>query len=382
MNGYRFLNKWTSAVFIVFLLGVSVSAIVKGHTDMPKLDCSECHVCENPTFENPCLKACPRLFQAYVTSRHSLAEAPVSILLNKLVNQYSGVDFSHGLHAEMAEMSKSCNTCHHFIPKGRIPPCGECHGKEADPANLRKPRLEAAYHQICLTCHRQWSHDTECRICHIPVEELSLKETESGKADIMEIPQPRITAPVKDVYHTSYDEAPVVTFYHEQHVELFNLRCVDCHQKENCSYCHDLQKSASLTKTPDEMHDICAGCHDIDRCEICHDTKEKPAFSHASTGWPLSTYHANMECRACHPTGKRIAKLRKTCISCHSGWNQETFKHAVTGFRLDEIHSELDCGDCHIDQKFERKPDCSVCHDDNRSPKSHPPGKYLKLSRK
>jgi len=310
-------------------------------------------------------------------------EGPDIRILDQLEDLYKPVQFTHKLHAQMAEMGESCVTCHHYCPAGKTPPCRECHGKSSsETQNLSKPGLKGIYHRQCMGCHRQWSHDTECRICHIPVEELSLKETESDKADIMETPQPRITAPVKDVYHTSYDEAPVVTFYHEQHVELFNLRCVDCHQKENCSYCHDLQKPAGLAKTPDEMHDICAGCHDIDRCEICHDTKEKPAFSHASTGWPLSTYHANMECRACHPTGKRIAKLRKSCISCHSGWNQETFKHAVTGFRLDEIHSEMDCGDCHIDQRFERKPDCSVCHDDNRSPKSHPPGKYLKLSRK
>lgn len=378
----KVINIAQILIFITILFFSSGHSEELQHEIIPKLDCSECHICKNPTFENPCLKACPRLFLAYVTSQHSLTEAPASILMDKLVNQYSAVNFSHKLHAEMAEMNKSCATCHHFIPKDRIPPCSECHGREINPANLRQPSLQGAYHRICLTCHQEWSHDTECRICHIPIEEVKAGETKMGKPDITKTSKPRITEPAKEVYHTSYDEAPVVTFYHDQHVEMFNLRCADCHKNESCSYCHDPQKPPSLAKTPDEMHDICSGCHDIDRCGKCHDTKERPAFSHASTGWPLGKYHSNLKCRSCHPTGKQISRLNTACISCHDDWNQETFKHAVTGLKLDEIHSEMDCGDCHIDRRFERKPDCSVCHDDNRSPKTHPPGAYIRSGSK
>ncbi len=344
---------------------------------IPELDCSECHKCQAPSYEDPCLKACPRFFLAQVHNPQTLAKAPDRLLLDKLVDKYGAVDFSHKLHAEMAEMDKGCSTCHHFIPKRRVPPCSDCHTKEANPANLRQPSLQAVYHRQCLTCHREWSHTTECRFCHLPVEEVK-----SGKAVIEEKPKSLIANPITKVYNTSFDEGPVVTFHHEQHVELFNLSCVDCHKNESCRYCHDLQKPASLAKTPDEMHDICSSCHDIDNCQKCHDTKERPAFSHVSTGWSLGKYHSGLGCRACHPKGKKISKLSTSCVSCHAGWNQETFKHAVTGLKLDEIHSELDCGDCHVDKKFKRKPDCSACHDDNRSPKKHPPGTYVKLSGK
>jgi hypothetical protein len=170
----------------------------------------------------------------------------------------------------------------------------------------------------------------------------------------------------------------MVTFYHKEHIDLFGLRCVDCHQKENCAYCHDLQKPANLKKTDEEVHAICTGCHGKHKCSKCHDTREKLAFSHSDTGWPLSRYHIRLDCRACHPTGKRISRLNRNCVNCHGGWNQETFAHAVTGLRLDEIHYELECGDCHIDRKFQNKPDCASCHDDGRSPKENPPGNWIK----
>jgi hypothetical protein len=192
---------------------------------------------------------------------------------------------------------------------------------------------------------------------------------------------PRINVPAKKVFYTPYKNGPTVTFYHNEHIDLFGLRCVDCHQQENCGGCHDLQKPASMIKTQEQVHAICSSCHKADRCEKCHDNKEKPAFSHSKTGWALNRFHQELECRSCHPTGKQIAKLSTNCIDCHGGWNQGGFKHAVTGLQLDETHAQLDCADCHAEKKFNEQPSCSSCHDDGRTGKSMPPGKMIKISK-
>ncbi|PJA29769.1 MAG: hypothetical protein CO189_01390 [candidate division Zixibacteria bacterium CG_4_9_14_3_um_filter_46_8] len=368
-----------SGAFILFNLGYAEE---RREGKIPKLNCKECHACESPALEEPCLKACPRLFQARSSKEHGEKEAPNSVLLDQLVNEYGAVHFDHRNHAKMTTMNGGCGTCHHYSPEGHILPCNECHKSgETDGTNLRQPSLKGAYHRQCLSCHREWSHDTECRICHLPIKGANLGEAESDKTDIIGRPHPRITIPGIKVYYTPYEKGPIVTFYHENHIELFGLRCVDCHKQESCSHCHDLQKQATTHKSQEEIHAICSGCHKNSSCGTCHDTVQKPAFTHAATGWPLNVYHQRLECRACHPTGKRISKLSRDCIACHEGWNLATFKHAVTRLQLDEIHSGIDCADCHLNREYEKKAQCGGCHDDNRTPKSNPPGSYLDIKR-
>ena len=345
--------------------------------DHVDLDCSSCHSCEEPTIQDPCLKACPRHAAMQKTGQHQLSEAPDTIMLAEIADQFQPVRFNHKLHAEMAEMGQDCATCHHYSPEDEIPPCKECHGGEANPTNLRQPSLKGAYHRQCLSCHREWSHDTKCVVCHLPAEGSGVAAMGYDSTDIIGISHPVITEPEKKVYHTPYEEGPVVTFYHEEHIELFDLRCVDCHQEENCSYCHDLQKPAQLAKTQEEVHAMCNNCHLNDACSKCHDTKERPGFTHATTGWELGRYHQDLDCRACHPTGKRISRLSNDCVACHGGWNQENFDHAVTGLRLDELHQMMECEDCHVDLQFTQTPDCTACHDDGRTAEFAPPGDWV-----
>ncbi len=190
---------------------------------------------------------------------------------------------------------------------------------------------------------------------------------------------PVINVPGKRVYTTPYKQGPVVTFQHKEHIDLFGFRCVDCHKAENCGHCHDL-KGTTPPKTQVEVHAICNDCHGKDECRKCHDTKERPGFTHSSTGWPLNPYHNQLDCWTCHPTGKRIAKLNKMCANCHRGWTPDNFQHAVTGLQLDETHKDMDCESCHPGRKFESDPVCADCHDDGRTPKDAPPGMKVKHS--
>lgn len=367
-------------VITALMCAGSVGALQSGSTGSTpmqiqrKIDCKECHTCDVPTAKEPCLKQCPTLTMTHRKSSHALIEAPDSLLIDELAETYQAVHFNHKRHAGMAEMNDSCGVCHHYSPPGHIPPCKECHGSETNPNNLRQPGLKGAYHRQCLSCHREWSHDTKCVVCHLPLPGKELAKTGDDSTDILGRSHPVITTPAKKVYDTPYKDGPVVTFQHKEHIDLFGFRCVDCHRQEGCSYCHDIQRAAATNKTQEQVHAVCNNCHKTDACVKCHDTKERPGFSHNQTGWPLNPYHNTLDCWACHPTGKRISKLSPMCVNCHAGWNQENFKHAVTGLKLDETHSQMDCTDCHANRKYDADPVCSDCHDDGRTAATAPPG--------
>lgn len=368
--------RYTFYILIVSLL-VSVffgTANTQDHNSA--LDCEVCHTCDNPTKESPCIRVCPLRDNKHFTSEHLLSEAPDTIVLDYIAKQFQPVRFDHKSHANMSQMGLSCNICHHYSPKDRIPPCHECHGSEGNPVNLDQPSLKGAYHRQCMGCHREWSHDTKCVVCHIACEDDDMFLDETDASDIVGISHPVITEPTVKIYHTPYEPGPIVTFYHDEHVDLFGFECVDCHKEENCGYCHDMSHPKELRKTEEEKHEICTDCHLVRNCGHCHDTKRKPAFDHVTTGWALIQYHDKLECRACHPTRKKIGKLDSHCNSCHGGWNQQNFRHAITGLMLDENHSEWDCTDCHPDNKYD-KPDCSGCHDDDITPENGLPGKYV-----
>ncbi|UCE24717.1 MAG: hypothetical protein JSU74_01315 [Candidatus Zixiibacteriota bacterium] len=378
------ISKWCINLPLILLLPVLLVSAQSHDDRVPdasKPPCSDCHVCQVPTETNPCLEMCVRM-GAQPAEAHSAAEGPEVTVIDELAQLYAPVDFNHKLHAEMVGMGEGCSVCHHYSPPGKFPSCSECHSDHpSEPQSLRQPGLKGAYHRQCMGCHREWSHDTKCIFCHLPANGIDFSVAPIDSTDILGISHPVITEPEKKVWTTPYSEGPVVTFHHQEHIDLFELRCVDCHQGENCSYCHDLEKEARLGKTDAEIHAICNDCHGEDPCATCHDTREKPAFTHAANGgWELNRFHKGLSCRACHPTGRKIGKLSGRCSDCHGGWNQENFRHAVTGLQLDEIHIELDCGDCHIDLIYGNTPDCSGCHDDGRTHEDAPPGHEVQAS--
>jgi len=363
-------------VCILFVLASAIGE--KGKPDPQvgsRASCGDCHTCSTPTAEVPCLRRCPRFSKTVVA--HSPEEGPSVVILDQLSDQYVPVIFPHKLHAQMSGMEGGCVVCHHRSPAGYISPCRECHGGPSNPENLTQPSLKGAYHRQCMNCHREWSHDTECTVCHArrtgEVKPVRVTDT----TDIMGMLHPNIEEPDKKVYQTEYDGGTVVTFHHKQHIQLFGLKCVDCHQEESCARCHTPEKRAQHVKTVEEHHKPCASCHDMNKCGDCHAKKEMAGFSHARTGWPLNRYHQNLDCKSCHPAGSKIGKLNQDCLSCHSGWTSGAFQHAVTGLMLDETHGGMNCAECHVDLKFNQKPSCAKCHDDGRAYPESSPGTVM-----
>lgn len=342
-------------------------------TDEPP--CTSCHVCENPTEKYLCLRPCPGKSSAAIDRAMSLKRGPDLVYLDELENLYLPVPFDHKGHAEMTKMTDGCAVCHHYTPEGLAhPECKYCH--EVSPAqdDMRKPHLKAAYHRQCMGCHREWSHETACGVCHPPKArggDRSAGNRRPTKADIVGSMHPPIPEPDTEIYEPSSKPVPgaKIIFRHKEHIHRFGLKCVDCHREDNCLRCHEkVEEGQQRAKSHVEHHRPCSKCHDADNkdaCDRCHwkegEPKPKP-FDHADTGWPLSRHHAEISCRACH-SQVPFVKQSTECDTCHSAWQPGTFDHAVAGLVLDENHAELACADCHRQRDFAATPTCDECHD-------------------
>ena len=378
---------------IIFIIAIFSTAcfsqkqISKNHP-ATNLTCKTCHSCEVPTRKDPCLRPCPRA--SMVTVYESAEKTRNVVSLNELSKKYNPVIFQHRIHAQMSEMSGGCATCHHYNTSGPIQPCKNCHLLNRKRDDISKPDLEAAYHRQCIGCHREWSHSNSCVSCH-SLKNSSQTQAEINLAKTLESKtHPKLAEPKKIIFATNYNEGKLVTFYHEEHINLFGAKCIDCHQQQNCSMCHDNDKvntfsrqnenmPVNIQKNKAEHHKPCFSCHQKDNCNLCHKQKAAASFNHETrTGWALNSFHEKLSCIDCHGKSYKFEKLDNNCISCHKDWKVGTFKHQITGLKLDENHSEVDCGDCHKDKDFSKPPVCSNCHDDKSFPKDKP-GKLVKL---
>ncbi len=343
------------------------------------LPCNTCHLCKNPTQADPCLIACPRDLAWHVSRGiHNPSEGPEIVIIDQLEKLYHPVIFQHRLHSSMSGMGVGCSACHHYSPEGKIPPCRDCHSSSMTNTDLRQPSLKGAYHRQCLNCHRDWSHDTNCDVCHLPLDQKAPKPAPIDKTDIIGVGHPTIHIPEKQVFKTASKIGKLVTFHHQEHVELYRYRCVNCHRDENCSQCHEaVGQIRPMANKLEAHHSPCSRCHNtVSRksCGFCHKDQESKGFTHDLTGWPLNRFHRKLTCSNCHPPNRPLTRLNKACTACHTNWYAGNFKHAVTGLTLSESHVDFECGECHVDEKFDQPPQCESCHGDDVSYPGDLPG--------
>jgi len=373
----------TSLILLMSYFGVVVDAQdnkTEFIQQVAKFTCSDCHLCDNPTLENPCLRICPRQWMKIKPGKPlSVKQAPETILINALENKYEPVQFSHKSHAEMAEMTEGCVTCHHYTPTDAAPPtCKTCHSQTITESGLDKPGLRAVYHQQCLQCHREWSGQNACESCH------ALKGSPDPEAKKIAALFHPCKTPAKKVYQVDLEDGPYVTFFHDFHANLYGVSCEKCHGKESCAGCHYKGEVPAAIAAAREGHEKCSACHDVEddeKCTKCHAKTERKGFDHKkSAGWDLQVYHQELSCNSCHPAGKKIGKLARNCNKCHSQWNVENFDHSIVGLALDENHAEIECQECHQNRSFEKKPVCKSCHEEESYPKDKP-GKVTQKGR-
>lgn len=382
---------WILMVLIFTSFGLAQSKETKWkqhqkNTDASK-SCLTCHVNDKPTKESPNLVKCPRK-KLTMPGFHKVEEGPEYLVLDEISNKFGPVIFAHKTHAHMGEMKDGCYGCHHYNEAKPILPCKECHSTSRVRTDLAKPDLKGARHRQCIDCHRQWSHSVECSTCHSPKDTRASIKSGNDLKNLKKKIYPKVDIPSKMVYQTQYEKGKIVTFFHDEHANKFGLKCIDCHQDQNCSKCHDQKKGKNLKpassvkqiserRSMNELHKPCFTCHSNDNCTSCHSDKQKAAFDHSvSAGWPLNKFHAKLSCQKCHGNANKFKKLGRNCVSCHKNWNMKTFDHKKTGLQLDEVHKELECFDCHVDKTFTKKPSCKNCHEDKEYP-ANKPGKSL-----
>lgn len=358
-------TRWTLIVlgFLALILVLAAKPAADPHKGKG-VDCTECHSCEKPTPEDPCLAACPRHAEM---SELSPALGPSVVILNELEDLYVPVRFDHRKHATMAGMSGGCETCHHYTPPdAEHPECKSCHPVSIVHEDIAQPGLKGAYHRQCMSCHTEWDVDTKCEICHEKKAGGRLQGTATEVCEHSHYEPVELSELL--IFKTDFAEGDEVPFHHRNHSKLYERDCTECHQEQSCTRCHVQGAELHPMGAPADrnLHDTCFACHDDQKCEDCHGRDPNDLFTHADTGWPLKTYHASLNCRACHGQRGPFMKLTPDCNLCHpDGWDARTFDHAVVGVPLGEVHGELGCEDCHV-QGVGKKASCEGCHDDSR----------------
>lgn len=337
------------------------------------------------------LRACPRDVGPELARRFAALTAPRGVIWLSPTGGgaprvpasdiLGPVPFNHGTHADWMAKGEGCAVCHHHAPQGSEPTaCRGCHEAGDSHRDMRRPGLKGAYHRQCMGCHREWSHETDCTVCHVRAKGGA--PASATPDDALGTAHPVIATPAVKTHLTDYPDegASQVTFDHSRHVTGYALRCVDCHRGDACGRCHDTAAAKKAGAEP--THDACSRCHDTDsgRCDNCHRPRgsaPNPAFDHATTGWPLRSYHEGLNCRQCH-TQIPYRALGQACNSCREQRSGSTKDHGrFAGLALDANHLDLSCTDCHAGGKFDRPAQCEGCHDDKRSP-AQKPGKIMK----
>ncbi len=368
-------------LFTLVLAAVPAAALVHGIVEAKPAApsaapfvCDACHAALQEVQQTP-LERAARAHDPVVDEGMANAvdrENPDLLILDGLAHFYGPVPFSHRIHAGMSQMNGSCANCHHELETGtEILACESCHPAELG-ATLAVPSLKGAYHRQCLGCHRDWAHANACGYCHEETEKARAHTAPADTTDIIGIPHPRITAEDSYTYQTAREGTPIVTFHHVDHVDLYGLRCVDCHQGHTCGRCHD----ETISREQIDRIETCGGCHDCNKeqsCDFCHATEARPKFDHkTSTTFALEPNHTQVPCESCHGSGSDFKKPSDNCRVCHGRLPAGCFDHGVTGVPLTGSHSHFGCQACHAARDPEAPASCNGCHADFNYPAYNP----------
>jgi Class III cytochrome C family len=118
---------------------------------------------------------------------YDVKDIPDKVVIKELSNQFKPVELNHLKHVQ--EMMKGlqgsklaeyfhydpgtmCQGCHHYSPPSKNPPaCVSCHSSTSKRVREgNRPALMAAYHQQCMSCHKDMKIEkpaaTACTECH------------------------------------------------------------------------------------------------------------------------------------------------------------------------------------------------------------------------
>jgi hypothetical protein len=296
----------------------------------------------------------------------------------------TGCDGCHTKGKKYRDAPGRCFDCHKTNDphKGQLgDTCDGCHNDETwrrvkpfDHNETRFPLVGTHNEVACAKCHvgeRYKDLPRTCISCH------QLQDKHAG-----------LFGTKCETCHTPKKWA-TISFNHDKATK-FPLR--GGHAKLQCEQCHtgDLYR--------DKLSMACIACHRKDdphkgqlgsNCEKCHKEagwRQKIAFDHDLTRFPLIGLHAAVPCEECHRT-RSFKDASSACVSCHedtyhsgrlgdnscaschnpNGWKRWVFDHdKQTRYPLVGAHRTVGCHACHKVtnvKKVVAPTSCNACHD-------------------
>ncbi|VVB95750.1 Class III cytochrome C family protein [uncultured archaeon] len=82
-------------------------------------------------------------------------------------SEYLAIKYGPATEFHKVMSSKvACTKCHHNSGD-EVHACRDCHNAPSDPHDSSKPGLKAAYHQLCISCHKEdFGGPESCTKCH------------------------------------------------------------------------------------------------------------------------------------------------------------------------------------------------------------------------
>jgi len=397
-NTYKFLLLAGLFISVCFNVSAQISPgdLSKSHANLEGVtNCTQCHSVGNKVTREKCL-ACHKDIKAEIDS-HKGFHSSTEVGQKNCAQCHSD---HHGRSFDMVRLNKKSfnHNLTGFVLKGQHAKqeCAACHNSDniQDPKLKKRPGTYLGLHQECLTCHEDYHQG-----------KLSSKCTECHNFDTFK------KASGFDHNNTKF---PLLG----QHK---NVACIKCHKIEvvdgkkiqkfnglefaNCTACHeDVHKN--------KFGQDCKRCHTE---ESFHFNRSMKAFDHDKTNFKLIGKHQQVDCKACHKTGKFTDPIKHNqCQDCHKDFHKGDFArrdgtkpdcnqcHTNAGFspstfsieqhnkkfKLEGAHLATSCMGCHkkegewkfkkmgkrcvdchknehkgfIEDKFMPNEDCTICH--------------------
>lgn len=423
-----FLRITAAALIAVFVSGAIWSAfgqslfdrlvkpgdLIEGHAKYEK-DCNNCH---EPFSKSSQTKLCIDCHKDIAADRrekrgfHGMRPDTVNVDCKHCHTDHKGRNanvvpfdretFNHkftDFELKGAHKSARCEGCHDPKQKYRKAPgkCFDCH-KKIEP---HKTRLG----EKCEDCHTEdnWrkvkpydhsktkfplkgAHEkVACSACHAGEKYKDIPKTCAECHQLQDVHRGRHGNKCEKCHEST--KWKTVKFDHGKETK-FTLR--GHHAKAKCESCHlgDPYK--------DKLSMECVSCHkknDVHKgqlgtqCQKCHnetDWRQKVAFDHDLTHFPLVGLHSVVPCEECHKSQSftdtpRICvgchkdthhegRLGTACANCHNpnGWKLWRFDHdKQTKFPLTGKHKGMACQLCHREKnvaKISLPKGCYGCH--------------------
>jgi len=325
---YKFLFLAGLFISVCFNVSAQISPgeLSKSHANLEGVtNCTQCHSVGNKVTREKCL-ACHKDIKAEIDA-HKGFHSSKEVGQKNCAQCHSD---HHGRNFDMVRLNKKSfnHTLTGFVLKGQHAKqaCTACHNSDniQDPKLKKRPGTYLGLHQECLTCHEDYHQG-----------KLSSKCTECHGFDTFK------KAAGFDHNNTKF---PLLG----QHK---NVACIKCHKIEiidgkktqkfnglefaNCTACHeDVHKN--------KFGQDCKRCHSE---ESFHFNKSMKAFDHNKTNFKLIGKHQQVDCKACHKTGKFTDPIKHNqCQDCHKDFHKGDFTH--------RDGTKPDCNQCHTNAGF------------------------------